>query len=205
MRGAIDACHFDQIHYIGYPFSISETFQLRNTNATIEESLDRVESILEICDKTNKEMVLYLSMGFGNPYGDPWSPEIATRWISYLLNMGVKTISISDTVGVGNPASIGSLFKELYDRFTNVQFGAHLHTQMHNWEEKVLAAYENGCRRFDGAILGYGGCPMADDKLTGNMPTEKLIEFCKAHKELGVFNEEIFHQAREKALQIFTQ
>jgi hydroxymethylglutaryl-CoA lyase len=204
LRGAIDASQFDQIHYLGYPFSISETFQLRNTNATIEESLERVESILEICGKTNKEMVLYLSMGFGNPYGDPWSPEIATKWISYLLNMGVKTISISDTVAIGKPESIGSLFKELYARFSNVQFGAHLHTQMLNWEEKVSAAYENGCRRFDGAILGYGGCPMADDELTGNMPTEKLIDFCKARNELGAFNEEMFHQAREKAIQIFT-
>jgi len=174
-RGANDAAQFDEISYLGYPFSISETFQLRNTNATIEESLGRVERIQKICEDSKKEMVVYLSMGFGNPYGDDWNVDIVHKWTSRLEQMGIKILSLSDTIGVSNPQTISYLFSNLIPEFSKIVLGAHLHTQPHNWKEKVEAAYKSGCRRFDGALKGYGGCPMAKDDLTGNMATENLI------------------------------
>ncbi len=186
-RGAEDASKHPQIKYLGYPFSISETFQLRNTNATIEESLDRVAFIQDICLKHNKEMVLYLSMGFGNPYGDEWNADIVKKWVSRLGDMGITIISLSDTIGVSNPESISYLFGHLIPNYPKITFGAHLHTQPHNWKEKVVAAYESGCRRFDGAVKGYGGCPMAKDDLTGNMATENMIGYFNSiNQELGI-------------------
>ncbi len=176
-RGADDASQFEAIDYLGYPFSISETFQLRNTNATIEKSLTRVEQIQEICTRTNKQMVVYISMGFGNPYGDEWNVEIVQKWTKRLAEMGIRILSLSDTIGVSNPDSISYLFGNLIPAFPEISFGAHLHTQAHNWHEKVSSAYEHGCRRFDGAIKGYGGCPMAKDDLTGNMATENIISY----------------------------
>ncbi len=173
-RGANDAAQFEEIAYLGYPFSISETFQLRNTNATIEESLERVASIQEICQANNKQLVLYVSMGFGNPYGDPWNVEIVQRWVDRLVGMGIRIFQLSDTIGVASPESIRYLFGNLIPAYPSLEFGAHFHTQPHRWQEKIEAAYENGCRRFDGAMRGYGGCPMAKDDLTGNMPMESM-------------------------------
>lgn len=175
-RGAMESCKFEQISYLGYPFSISETFQLRNTNATIAESLERVKSIQEITEKANKQLVIYISMGFGNPYGDEWNAEIAIKWVDELQKLGIKIFSLSDTVGVATPESIQYLFENLIPKYPDLEFGAHLHTTPFTWQEKVDAAYNAGCRRFDGAILGYGGCPMAADELVGNMPMENLLQ-----------------------------
>lgn len=176
-RGAEEAAAFEQITYLGYPFSVSETFQIRNTNATIAESLVRVEHIQNICQKSNKQLVIYVSMGFGNPYGDAWNVEIVQGWVDKLADMGVKILSLSDTVGVSKPENIAYLFGNLIPPYPDVEFGAHLHTHAHNWLEKAQTAYEHGCRRFDGALKGYGGCPMADDHLVGNMPTENLLSY----------------------------
>lgn len=176
-RGAEQACSFPEIQYLGYPFSISETFQLRNTNATIAESLDRTAQIQELCQANGKELVLYISMGFGNPYGDPWNVEIVQSWVNQLVPLGIRIFSLSDTIGCSNPENIRYLFQYLIPAYPTAVFGAHLHTQPHNWREKITAAWESGCRRFDGAILGFGGCPMAKDDLTGNMATENLVYF----------------------------
>ncbi len=202
-RGAYDAVKHDQITYLGFPFSISETFQLRNTNATIEESLQRVADIQSITIKNNKKLVLYISMGFGNPYGDEWSVDIVKKWVSDLYAMGIRIINLSDTIGVSTPDSISYLFADLIPAFDDIDFGAHLHTTPDKWEEKVHAAYTNGCRRFDGAIKGYGGCPMAMDDLTGNMPTEKMLSYFEQNEiETGV-NSENFTHAFEWSNQVF--
>ena len=176
-RGAKDALSHPEIDYLGYPFSISETFQLRNTNATLEESLDRVKQIQEMTLAAGKEMVLYISMGFGNPYGDPWNVEVVEAWVSRLSNLDIKIFQLSDTVGVGSPASITYLFSNLIPRYPSLEIGAHLHTTPTTWLEKVSAAAAAGCVRFDGAIRGFGGCPMAKDDLTGNMATENLLGY----------------------------
>lgn len=177
-RGANDAANFDEISYLGYPFSISETFQQRNTNASIDQSLTRVEAIQNLCVKHNKKMVVYISMGFGNPYGDIYSPEIAAHWSEKLVkDLEIEIISLSDTIGVSNSENITHLFSTLIPEFPKVSFGAHLHTTPTEWKLKVDAAYKSGCRRFDGALKGFGGCPMAADDLTGNMPTEKMISY----------------------------
>ncbi len=196
LRGANDASQFDQIDFLGYPFSISETFQLRNTNATIEESLERVEQIQEVCIKSNKKMVLYISMGFGNPYGDDWNVDIVQKWVSRLQALDIGIFSLSDTIGVSTPESISYLFSNLIPAYPGLTFGAHLHTQPHNWKEKIQAAYDNGCRRFDGAIKGYGGCPMAADDLTGNMPTEHMVNYFDDQEVLTDFD----HQAFSKCM-----
>ncbi|MFK7771573.1 MAG: hydroxymethylglutaryl-CoA lyase [Saprospiraceae bacterium] len=186
-RGANDASQHEQIKYLGYPFSISETFQLRNTNATIEESLDRVKGIQELCVKHGKEMVVYISMGFGNPYGDEWNVEIVQKWVDELDKIGIRIFSLSDTIGVSNPQTIRYLFSNLIPAYPHIEFGAHLHTQPHNWKEKVEAGYESGCMRFDGALRGFGGCPMAKDDLTGNMAMENMTHFFNAiGEDLGL-------------------
>jgi hydroxymethylglutaryl-CoA lyase len=182
-RGALDACNFEQISYLGYPFSISETFQLRNTNADINESLERAKSIQEICVKNNKSMVAYLSMGFGNPYGDEWSLEIVEKWVSKLVDLGIKTISLSDTTGIATPASIELIFKNLIPKYNSIEFGAHFHSLPESSIEKIEAAYLNGCKRFDAALKGFGGCPMAKDDLTGNIATEVLINYLISKNE----------------------
>jgi len=176
-RGAEDAVSFDEITYLGYPFSISETFQLRNTNATIEQSLSRVEAIQSLCIAKNKKLVVYISMAFGNPYGDEWHPEIAIRWTKKLADLGIEVIALADTVGVSNPENISQLFGAVIPEFPQLTIGAHLHTTPHTWKEKMNAAWNAGCRRYDHALKGYGGCPMAADQLTGNMPTENVISF----------------------------
>lgn len=177
VRGAEDAVEFEEISYLGFPFSISETFQQRNTNSSIAESLTRVEEIQDLCIRNKKELVVYISMAFGNPYRDEWSSDVVIDWTRRLSNLGIKIIALSDTIGVSNQDNISYLFSNIIPEFPNVEIGAHLHTTPETWEEKVNAAYKNGCRRFDSAIKGYGGCPMAADKLTGNMPTEKLLSY----------------------------
>jgi hydroxymethylglutaryl-CoA lyase len=175
-RGAQDAAEFGEIHYLGYPFSISETFQQRNTNAGIEESLGRVGELADICARNHKELVVYVSMGFGNPYGDAWSPELAAQWCERLYReFDVRILALSDTIGIATPDSIGALFNTLIPSLPEVEFGAHLHSTPDHCIEKMDAALQAGCKRFDGAIKGLGGCPMATDKLTGNMPTEVMI------------------------------
>ncbi|NBA88521.1 hydroxymethylglutaryl-CoA lyase [Emticicia sp. CRIBPO] len=176
-RGAEEAAAFEGITYLGYPFSVSETFQLRNTKATIAESLDRVKFMQELCEKSAKQLVIYISMGFGNPYGDPWSAEVVLEWIDRLKQLGIKIFSLSDTIGVAEPKIITYLLQNLIPVYPDLEIGVHLHTRPGSWESKITAADEAGCRRFDGAILGYGGCPMADDKLVGNMPTENMLQF----------------------------
>ena len=178
-RGALSAASFPEIDVLGYPFSISETFQLRNTNATIEESLDRVKGIQEICKKNNKTLLIYISMGFGNPYGDYWNVEIVQKWVEELVKLDISIFQLSDTIGVAEPANIQYLFKDLIPSNPTIEIGAHFHTTPDTWEEKVLSAYESGCRRFDGTIRGFGGCPMAQNKLVGNMPSENLINFAR--------------------------
>ena len=176
-RGAIDAVQYECIDYLGYPFSISETFQLRNTNATIQESVERVKDILEIAQANGKQVIIYISMGFGNPYGDPWNVDICQYWVDELADLGIRIIALSDTIGVATPDSIRYLFDNLIPPYPDVEFGAHLHTHSYNWKEKIQAATESGCKRFDSTIRGYGGCPMAKDDLVGNMPTENLIYY----------------------------
>lgn len=203
LRGAKDACQFPQIDYLGYPFSISETFQLRNTNSDMNKALVTVTDIMNICEQNGKDFVAYLSMAFGNPYGDEWSIEIAERWVGELDKLGIKYISLSDTIGVAEPDVITYFFRNLTVAFKNVEFGAHFHTTPNTWKEKVEAAYQNGCKRFDGAIRGYGGCPMAKDKLTGNMPTENLAEyFSQLHEDDGLKLKQ-FDKAMEMAAKVF--
>lgn len=204
-RGANDASEFEEIEYLGYPFSISETFQLRNTNATIEESVDRVKDIQELCLKKNKKLVIYISMGFGNPYGDQWNVEICQKWVDELADMGIKIMALSDTIGVANPDSIKYLFSNLIPPHPDVEFGAHFHSQPHNWKEKIEAAYNSGCNRFDAAIKGYGGCPMAKDDLTGNMPTENLVFYFSDRNIDHGIDENILAQAMIMSQEIFPQ
>lgn len=203
-RGAIDAVQFEEIAYLGYPFSVSETFQLRNTNATIEESLGRVAEIQDLCMANNRKLVVYLSMGFGNPYGDPWNVEIVQHWVDHLADMEIKILALSDTIGVSNPENIDYLFSNLIPPYPDVEFGAHLHTQAHNWQEKVAAAYQSGCRRFDSAMKGYGGCPMAKDELTGNMPTENMVSYFKQENIPTGLDEQAFMEAMSIVPEVFT-
>ncbi|MEM6964688.1 MAG: hydroxymethylglutaryl-CoA lyase [Bacteroidota bacterium] len=188
-RGAVAAVQHEAIHDLGYPFSISETFQLRNTNATIEESLDRVKVIQELCVANNKRLNIYISMGFGNPYGDEWNAEIVQKWVDELIKLDISLFSLSDTIGVSNPETIRYLFSNLIPAYPQIEFGAHLHTQPHNWKEKIEAGFQSGCTRFDGALRGFGGCPMAKDDLTGNMATENLTHYFNAvGEDLGLNN-----------------
>lgn len=176
-RGANDAVLFEEIDFLGFPFSISETFQQRNTNSSILQSLQTVEEIQSLCVKHNKKLVVYISMAFGNPYGDEWNSDIVINWTKKLADLGIEIIALSDTIGVSNKENISYLFSNIIPEFKTVEIGAHLHTTPDTWKEKIVAAYENGCQRFDGAIKGFGGCPMATDKLTGNMPTENLVTY----------------------------
>ena len=203
VRGANDASQFEEINYLGYPFSISENFQMRNTGKTIAESILILDEILAIADKTNKGVVTYLSMGFGNPYGDPWSVDIVAEWTQKMSSMGVKIISLSDTIGSSTPEIIEYLFKHLIPLYPEIEFGAHLHTTPSSWFEKVNAAYKAGCNRFDSAIKGYGGCPMAKDELTGNMPTEKVLEYFNEHKIKLELSQEAFNEAYNNASNVF--
>lgn len=204
VRGAEDACKFDEIAYLGFPFSISETFQKRNTNSSVEESLLRVGEIQNLCIQHKKELVIYISMAFGNPYGDEWNKDIAIHWTEKLVNrIGIKIISLADTIGISNPENISYMFSHLIPAFPEVEFGAHLHTTPDKWKEKVIAAVESGCHRFDSAIKGFGGCPMAADKLVGNMPTENLVSFLREKKIEAGIDLNAFEEAQKIALRIF--
>lgn len=203
IRGAKEAAKFSEIDYLGYPFSISENFQMRNTHKTINQSLDQLNEILNIADSNNKVVVAYLSMGFGNPYGDPWNLEIVAEWTEKLASMGVRIISLSDTIGSSTPDTITYLFSELISKYPTIEFGAHLHTTKDKWHEKIDSAFHAGCKRFDGAIQGFGGCPMAKDELTGNMPTEKLLSYFTAKKIPTHINPMSFESAYNRASKIF--
>jgi hydroxymethylglutaryl-CoA lyase len=176
VRGAEEALHFPEIDFLGFPLSVSETFQQRNTNASIAEALKTVEAIQNLCEAKKKKQVVYLSMGFGNPYGDPYSPELVAEFVEKLAQLQVETISLSDTIGVATPELITQLFEVQIQAFPQIEFGAHLHSRLELISEKVLAGLKGGCRRFDGALKGFGGCPMAKDELVGNMATEVMIE-----------------------------
>jgi len=203
-RGADEACSFGEISYLGYPFSISEEFQKRNTNATLDQSLARVEEISKRCEKAGKKLVVYLSMAFGNPYGEKWHPDIAAHW-SYRLHreLHVDILALSDTIGISNPENISEMFSALIPELPGVEFGAHLHTLPETWKEKVDAAYRAGCRRFDGALKGFGGCPMAADSLTGNMPTEKMLDYFGEIGEVTGIVETEFAKAQQVAARVF--
>jgi hydroxymethylglutaryl-CoA lyase len=203
-RGAQDACQYPEIDYLGYPFSISENFQMRNTHKTIAQSVVTLSEILELANKHNKEVVVYISMGFGNPYGDPWNVDIVGEWTERLSKMGVKILSLSDTIGSSDPENIKYLFSNLIPAYSKIEFGAHLHTTPTTWHEKVHAAFKAGCMRFDGAIQGFGGCPMAKDELTGNMPTEKLLSYFTSSKHNNL-NAMSFESSYNEATKIFTE
>lgn len=202
-QGATLAAQHNEIAYLGFPFSISENFQMRNTHKTIAESIITLQEILEIADTSNKEVVTYISMGFGNPYGDPWNVDIVGEWTERLANMGVKILSLSDTVGSSTPEVIDYLFSNLIPKYPHIEFGAHLHTTPDKWFEKIDAAYKAGCKRFDGAIQGFGGCPMAKDDLTGNMPTEKLLSYFTTQKEATDTSPMSFESAYNEASKLF--
>lgn len=202
-KGAELASKHKEIQYLGYPFSISENFQMRNTHKTIAESLVTLQEILDIAHATKKEVVAYLSMGFGNPYGDPWNVEIVAEWTERLSKMGVQILSLSDTVGSSTPEMIDYLFSNLIPQYPDIEFGAHLHTTPDKWFEKVNAAYKAGCLRFDGAIQGFGGCPMAKDDLTGNMPTEKLLSYFTAEKVSTNASPMSFESSYNEATKLF--
>lgn len=202
-KGAESASQHKEIQYLGFPFSISENFQMRNTHKTIAESIVTLQEILDIADKSNKEVVAYLSMGFGNPYGDPWNVEIVGEWTEKMAKMGVKILSLSDTIGSSTPEVIDYLFSNLIPKYPNIEFGAHLHTTPDKWFEKIDSAYKAGCRRFDGAIKGYGGCPMAKDDLTGNMPTEKMLSYFTSNKIETNLHPLHFESAYNEAIKVF--
>lgn len=202
-RGAQDACAFEEIRYLGFPFSVSETFQQRNANSSIAESLVRVEEIQNLCVKNNKELVVYISMAFGNPYGDVWNSDIVINWTKKLSELGVRIIALSDTIGVSNRENITSLFTSIIPEFKNIEIGAHLHSTKDKAHEKIDAAYKSGCQRFDVAIHGFGGCPMAKDDLTGNLATEDLeLYFDTNHIALNL-NRDLLQKAYVGSWEVF--
>jgi hydroxymethylglutaryl-CoA lyase len=199
-RGATDACNFEEINYLGFPLSISEQFQQRNTKKSIVQALNTVEEIQNLAVKNNKELVVYLSMAFGNPYGENYHPDIVAELTEKLYQLEVGIVALSDTIGVSSPTNIAPLFSTLIQEYPSIEFGAHFHTTPDKWEEKVAAAYQNGCRRFDATLKGYGGCPMAKDDLVGNMPTEKLITYFA--EDLGLIKVE-FDKSLEASRSLF--
>ncbi|MDB4918091.1 hydroxymethylglutaryl-CoA lyase [Mucilaginibacter sp.] len=202
-RGAEDAAKHPEITYLGYPFSISETFQQRNINSGIDESFDTVKKINELCGKSNKQLLVYLSMGFGNPYGDEWNTEIVQQWAEKLVNEGINLIALADTIGIAAPEQINSIYPLLCSQFPDTEFGIHLHSTPDTWQEKIEAAYKSGCRRFDTTIKGYGGCPMAKDELTGNIATENLIGYLQSQNERVGLDMQGFREAMEYSDRIF--
>lgn len=202
-RGAEEAAAHADIDYLGFPFSISDTFQLRNTNSTIEESLIRVQEIQEICENNGKKLVIYISMAFGNPYGDPYSESIVFRWVEKMIRMGIETISLADTVGVATPEQVYEITRMLVSVLPNTEIGVHLHSRRHNWKEKIDAALKANCRRFDGALKGIGGCPMANDELVGNMNTELLVPYFEELNLLEGIDKVALSEASALANEIF--
>ena len=203
LRGAFEAVKYDAITYIGFPLSVSENFQMRNTHKTQQEALFLLDQLIEVCNNSGKKLVLYLSMGFGNPYGDPWSVKIVTNWIDLLAQKGIQIISLSDTVGSAKTNDISEIFKAAINRYSEIEIGAHFHTQPEKAFSKIKAAHEAGCNRFDGAIKGFGGCPMAADNLTGNMPSEKLISYFNQQKIPLNIDPIKFEYAYNQSLTIF--
>ncbi|MFC6999525.1 hydroxymethylglutaryl-CoA lyase [Rufibacter roseus] len=203
LRGAEEAVNHDSIRYLGFPLSLSEEFQKRNTNKSIAAALDEVAQMQELCLKHQKELVLYLSMGFGNPYGEAWTPELAGEMTQKLDALQINIISLSDTIGVSTPESIQQLFTTLIPAFPHIVFGAHLHTTPSSWREKVEAAYSSGCRRMDGALKGFGGCPMAKNELVGNMPTEKMIAYFQEKDVPLNLNQEALQTALRLVPEVF--
>ena len=203
LRGALEAAQFDSISYIGFPLSVSENFQMRNTHKTQQEALVLLDELLKVCASSGKKLVVYLSMGFGNPYGDPWSVPILMNWVDLLVEKGVQIISLSDTVGTAKTDDISHIFKASILQYPEIEIGAHFHTQPQNAFNKIKAAYEAGCIRFDGAIKGFGGCPMAADDLTGNLPTEKLLSFFNQQKIPLKIDPIKFEYAYNQSLTIF--
>jgi hydroxymethylglutaryl-CoA lyase len=203
MRGAEEASVFEQISYLGFPFSVSETFQQRNTNSTIEQSLERVEEIQNLCIKTGKQLVVYMSMGFGNPYGDRYSEEIVFEWVNKLVAMDIGIISLADTVGIAAPEQVYDMTEFLVDSLPGIEIGVHLHSTPQNWEEKLEAAVKAGCKRFDGALKGIGGCPMADDELVGNMDSELMIQYFEENNLVAGLNKEALVESLRIAGEIF--
>lgn len=203
VRGAQEASEFDEITYLGFPFSVSETFQQRNTNSSIGGSLKRVEEIIEICSRKNKQLVIYISMGFGNPYGDEYSEEIVFKWINRLVSMGIRIISLSDTVGVATPEQVYEMTKYVIHAVPSAEVGVHLHSKPDNWKAKLEAAVKAGCKRFDGALKGIGGCPMAEDELIGNMNTEWMISYFEENNFSTGLNKEALSESLKIASEIF--
>ena len=203
VRGAREAAEFEKINYLGFPFSISPTFQMRNTNSTIEESLDRVKEIKSICDENNKELVIYISMAFGNPYGDDYNENIVLEWIKKIVGEGIGVISLADTVGLADPSQVSSIVNKVISRFPDLETGVHLHSTSINWKQKIDAALQNGCLRFDGALKGFGGCPFAEDELVGNMNTELMIPYFKQLGFLENIDEAELLKASQMASEIF--
>ena len=204
-KGAINASKFEKISYLGYPFSISENFQIKNTNKTIKDSENELAEILSIAKKANKKVVVYLSMCFGNPYGDTWNLDIVNHWVYKLREMGVKSISLSDTIGTSNPESIKSIFNTVLKNHSDIEFGAHLHSDPNSWHIKIQSAFEAGCRRFDGAIKGFGGCPMASNHLVGNLPTEKIISYLNDQNISHNINPLLFEKCYNQSLEFFNK
>lgn len=202
-RGAIDAVVFDEIKYLGFPFSVSETFQQRNTNASIEQSLERVEQIQNLCIKTGKALVVYISMGFGNPYGDLYDEDLVFEWVNKLVAMDIGILSLADTVGVATPQQVYDVTSYLVESLPGTEIGVHLHSTPINWQDKLEAAVKAGCKRFDGALKGIGGCPMADDELVGNMNSELMIQYFKEKHLLENLNNGALIESIQLAEQIF--
>ena len=204
-RGALEACSHSLLNFIGFPFSISEIFQMRNTNKTVNESFEELKSIKEIAENNNKKLVVYLSMGFGNPYGEPWNFQIVEEWIEKLNHLEIEIISLSDTIGTADPNDINKIFSNLIPKYMKIEFGAHFHTKPDEWFNKIDLAYNAGCRRFDGAIKGFGGCPMAKDELTGNLPTEKLISFFNSKRLKTNINSLNFESCYNNTVNLFSR
>lgn len=202
-RGAEDAVKHGEIAYLGYPFSISETFQLRNTNTTITQAFENVQRINELCGKNGKQLLVYLSMGFGNPYGDEWNTGVIEHWAEKITAEGIKNIALADTIGIADAAQIGSIYPNLCRLFPDAEFGIHLHSTPDTWQPKITAAYESGCKRFDTALKGYGGCPMAKDDLTGNIATENLISYLNTQSEPTGLNMDKFTEAMDYSGRVF--
>ena len=203
LRGAEEASMFDNITYLGFPFSVSETFQKKNTNSSIQESLKRVEEIQGLCIKNKKQLVIYISMGFGNPYGDRYSEEIVFEWVNQLVGMGIEIISLADTVGLATPEQVYDMTEYLIDSLPGIEIGVHLHSKPTNWKEKLEAAMKAGCKRFDGALKGIGGCPMANDELIGNMNSELMINYFEENNWLNNLNKEALEKSLRLASEIF--
>lgn len=202
-RGALDAANHERVHILGFPFSVSDDFQKRNTNASREEALDRVKEVKDLADKHEKEVLIYLSMAFGNPYNEVWNAEIVAEWTAKLAALDIQLFMPSDTIGSSDSASISAVYGLLNKEFPQLDIGAHLHTTPDSWEEKLQAAWDNGCRRFDSALKGLGGCPMAKDDLTGNMPTERVLQFLEERGVESGINQPAWFEAMKLSSQTF--